>query len=100
MDIQEVEIYGIKMTTDASIALISGIVIFSFLILTYGFRFGFFFILLSSGLAAYQINCMITGGCNLFARYISIMTIINAVFLVFYLSNSKNVKDIEKELKF
>lgn len=99
MDIQEVEIYGVKMSIDASIALISGIIIFAFLNLTYGFKLGFLFILLTSALTAYQINCMLTGGCNIFARYMSIMTIVNAVFLVFYLGNSKNRKVLEEELK-
>jgi hypothetical protein len=99
MDFQEIEIYGIKMSIDASIALISGIIIFTFLIATYGFKLGFLFILSTSALTAYQINCMLTGGCNLFARYMSIITIVNAVFLLFYLSNPKTRKTIGEELK-
>jgi len=78
---------NINMTSDSFLVVISGLVLFLFLTLTYGFKNLYLVILLVYGSIAYKINCMHVGSCHLYARYLSILTIINIIIIAINYKN-------------
>ena len=78
---------NINMTSDAFLALLSGIFLFLFLTLSFGFQNIYLVILLVYGTMAYKINCMHVGSCHFYAKYLSIATLINVIIIVL---NNKN----------
>jgi len=90
---------NIKMTSDSYLVLISGIVLFLFLTLSKGFQNLYLVILLVYGTMAYKINCMHVGSCHFYARYLSIATIINIIFIVLNLKDF-NISNLAKLNKY
>jgi hypothetical protein len=77
-----VKIYNTTMTTDAFSILVSGLLLISVLIFTYGFNPIFLMLFASYIVSAYKVNCMIVGSCNLYAKIISIATSIAVIFMI------------------
>lgn len=88
-----VTIFGITMTTDAFSILVSGLILLLVLISTYGFNPLFLVLILSYGISAYKVNCMIVGSCDIYAKLISIATSIAVVFIIM----DKSILDKLKE---
>jgi hypothetical protein len=85
---------NITMTSDAFIVVLTGIFLFLFVSLVYGFESFYLLILLLYGITAYKINCMHIGSCHTFAKYLSIATFINVfLFIWFNKSQNKNISD-------
>ncbi len=72
---------NMNMTSDAYLVLISGILLFLFLIFIFGFKNFYLVILLVYGTMAYKINCMHVGSCHFYARYLSIATLVNIIII-------------------
>jgi hypothetical protein len=86
---------NINMTSDAFIVLLSGFFLFLFLLLTNGFQNLYLVILVVYGTLAYKINCIHVGSCHFYAKYLSIATVINVLFIIFYSKNS-NLSNLAK----
>ena len=76
-----VNFVNMNMTSDAYLVLISGILLFLFLIFIFGFKNFYLVILLVYGTMAYKINCMHVGSCHFYARYLSIATLVNIIII-------------------
>lgn len=72
---------NMNITSDAYLVLISGILLFLFLIFIFGFKNFYLVILLVYGTMAYKINCMHVGSCHFYARYLSIATLVNIIII-------------------
>lgn len=77
-----VKFANINMTSDAFLVIISGLVLFLFLTLSYGLKNLYLVILIIYGTLAYKINCMHVGSCHFYAKYLSIATIANVIIII------------------
>jgi|UniRef100_A0A6C0ECE4 hypothetical protein len=80
-----ITIGSITMTYDAFATLISGIVLILIIKLRYAkLNYSIYlFILIIFIYNAYNINCMIIGSCNLWARYLVIANIIGIIYFIY-----------------
>jgi len=78
---------NIRMTSDAFLVILSGIFLFLFLTLKFGFKNIYLVILLIYCSLAYKINCIHVGSCHFYAKYLSIFTVINVIIIAINYKN-------------
>ena len=93
MDSDIINFGSFEMTVDAFLYLLSGLILYITLILNYGFTWEYFGLLLVYLIGSYKVNCMITGKCYYYARYVAISSFIITGLIIFTLPNYKKKKN-------
>lgn len=95
MDNDIINFGSFEMTVDAFLYLLSGLILYSTLILNYGFTWEYFGLLLVYLIGSYKVNCMITGKCYYYARYVAISSFVMTGLIILTLPKHKK-KNQEK----
>jgi Na+-translocating ferredoxin:NAD+ oxidoreductase RnfE subunit len=79
-NIQTITFGTITMNIDSFVFIINGIILFFLLVNKYGYSNIYLRVLFIYIIGAYNINCMILGSCNSYARFYSIMCSILTIY--------------------
>jgi hypothetical protein len=71
-----------KITFDALLLFLSGILLILYYIFSNGYNHNLIIILIGFILASYRVNCMIIGNCYIYARIISLSSLIFVMLVI------------------